>query len=285
MKFNLSTLALVFLTITKTKGGIIGDDVKGFGCLHPDEETPEQTNCGVREGNYITIYTNNGCSAHSLCLIPTGNNQIFPDSYRAKKYNECIEIKNTTYCAADLVSNIPCKDCSFPDLVNEFKRISDGEFNFEFSKNTKVMIPPKESNEKIQCVTDTDFVTEEGEKCNSASGVFIKHEFYPNCDDSYFACFYLENKIDDEDVDPNVIVEKDKSKCLKGDGFTYCGVGYSNIECKGCSFTEFTKKAKDIFGHYLDKEVGTVSSSKNIHSYVLVSSVITVIIFIIYNLI
>jgi len=289
MKFNIliSTLVLVSLIITKTNGQMMGDEEdNGYNCLHPDEETPEQTNCGIREGNYITIYTDNGCSSHSLCLIPTGNNQIFPESYKAKKFSECIEIEDIAYCAADLVSNIPCEQCSFPKLMNKLKEISEGEFNFEFSKNTKVKIPPAElGNEKIQCVIDIRYIIDEYEKCQFSDGIFIQHEFYPNCEQSYYACFYLQNRTNNEDVDPNVIVEKDKSNCLKGDGLTYCGVGYTNIDCKNCSFTEFTKKAKEIFGDYLDKEIGTVSNkTKNSRNYVLVSSVVLMFIYLFYNL-
>jgi len=126
-------------------------------------------------------------------------------------------IENNTYCAADLVEYLPYENCSFPKFIKkkfmeELKKIMGDKLQYEFSKNTTFIVPPEVLNAKIQCAIPR-YMNDEYEKCRLSYGNFVIHEFYPDCETSYFACFY-EKTEDIEGVDPNVIMTKDKSKCL-----------------------------------------------------------------------
>jgi len=260
MKLN-SFLSFFFVLISW-----IVAKVNGEFCAHTDEEKPPQTSCSDRKAYYINYYYNNGCSNVNACLIPAGNNKIFPESYKAKNPSECIVIEGKTYCAADLVENLPCENCTFPKFIEELKKIMGDEFQYEFSKDSNITVPPDVINEKIQCAIYQSF-NNDYEKCRLSSGYFIHHEFHPDCDKTFYACFY-EKTENIDGVDPKVIISEDKSKCLvkkeEQDVYTYCAVGYSNISCEGCDFSAFTKKAKEIFDDYLEKEVGTNNEIKAI---------------------
>lgn len=159
----------------------------------------------------------------------------------------------------DLVEGLPCENCTFPKLIEELKKIMGNELQYEFSNDTIITVPPDVINEKIQCAIHQS-LNDDYQNCRLSSGYFIHHEFYPDCDKTFYACFYQETE-DVEGVDPKVITTKDKSKCLmkKNENYeySYCAVGYSNISCEGCDFSAFTKKAKEVFDDYLEKEVGT----------------------------
>jgi len=189
-----------------------GIKVNGRFCSHTADVKPPQSSCSERGAYYINHYYDNGCSSVKACLIPAGNNQIFPDSYKAKNPSECVVIENNTYCAADLVEYLPCENCSFPKFMEELKKIMGDKLQYEFSKDTTLTVPPEVLNAKIQCVIPR-YMNDEYKKCNLSNGHFVIHEFYPDCETSYFACFY-EKTEDIEGVDPNVIMTKDKSKCL-----------------------------------------------------------------------
>jgi len=91
MKFNL------FLSFFIVLASWVDAKENDIFCSHTDDEKPPQTSCYDREAHYINHYYNNGCSNVSACLIPAGNNKIFPESYKAKKPSECIVIEGETY--------------------------------------------------------------------------------------------------------------------------------------------------------------------------------------------
>jgi len=253
MKYNLFLTNFIILTL------YIGIKVNGSSCTHSAIVKPSQKSCHERDAYYINYYFNNGCSNIEACLIPINNNKIFPESYKAENSSECIVIKGETYCAADLVENISCENCTFPKFIDELKKIMGEDFQYEFSNNSTSTIPSSIITEKIQCA-NSQYLNDKYEKCRLSYGYYIQHEFYPDCDKTYYACFYekVENTIN---VDPNVIISEDKSKCLvkkseENNEFSYCAVGYSNIPCEGCTFSEYVKKAREIFGDYLEKEIG-----------------------------
>jgi len=260
MKFN------IFLSIFIVFASRIRAIENGETCAHTADVKPQQWSCDEREAYYINYYYNNGCSSVKACLIPASNNKIFPESYKAKNPSECIVINSETYCAADLVESLPCENCTFPKLIEEIKKIMGDEFQYEFSKDSNITVPPDVINEKIQCAINQP-LNNDYEKCSLSDGYFIHHEFHPDCDKTFYACFY-EKTENIDGVDPKVIISEDKSKCLvkkeEQDVYTYCAVGYSNISCEGCDFSAFTKKAKEIFDDYLEKEVGTNNEIKAI---------------------
>ncbi|ORX84521.1 hypothetical protein BCR32DRAFT_277016 [Anaeromyces robustus] len=223
---------------------------------------PPHANCNDRQGYYIQEYTDNGCTSHSLCLIPSGNNKIFPDGVKAKTYSECVVINEITFCAADLIDNITCENCTFPELINELEKIMGNNLKYEFSTNSTISVPPENNNnnEKIQCVIEQNVVIDENEKCRLSSGTFIQHEFYPDCDKSYYTCFYSDIE-DTKKIDTKVIISEDPSKCLKKDDLLYCAIGYTNIPCQDCTYDEFINKAVDTFGDYLPMETKLIENN------------------------
>jgi len=254
MKYNLFFTNFIILTLWT------GIKANGNSCTHSAIVKPSQKSCHERDAYYINYYFNNGCSNVNACLIPIDNNKIFPESYKAENPSECIVINGETYCAADLVENISCENCTFPEFISELKKIMGEDLQYEFSNNLNFTVPQNVINEKIQCA-NAQYLNEEYEKCRLSYGYYIQHEFYPDCDKAYYACFYekTENIIN---IVPNVIISEDRSKCLvkkseDNNEFSYCAVGYSNIPCEGCTFSEYIIKASEVFGDYLEKEVGT----------------------------
>jgi len=275
IQFTTKTIISTTTQIIPSPNELLSDNQEG------DEEIEFDINkyqCGFGwfTINYISCIDRNGllvssnrfadCELREVCFHPTdgNNNKFLPDVYKAKDVSECIEIEGNYYCAADLITNVPCPDCTFSEFVKELKKVFGNKFNYNnintSTTNTTSIILPPEHYSKFQCVGRMYFDdSDEKKHCEEAYGLFFENEFYPNCNIRHTACFYPE----EHEFEYDEIAAEMKYDCIYINDEKFCSVR-SNIPCTNCTFTEMVEKIKNTFEDYFNYEVIYDSNIDNI---------------------